>query len=337
MNPFKKIIQASCSILPAGLLTKTSGINVLLPYHHVVSDEDLPHIQELYRYKNRKQFINDLEWLLKKFKPIHPNDLAETIFNDKPRAKKSFLFSFDDGFREVYDIIAPILIEKGVPAIFFINPAFIDNKELFYRCKLSLVLSKIKTHNQLRKAVSRYLECEHLNYKYLKNRVLQIQYPDRSRADELGRIAEIDFENFLLNRQPFLTSEQIKELKEHGFAFGGHGIDHPDYKFLNINEQYHQTIASIEFINQPKANRFDYFAFPHEDCEVEQEFFDRMNRADRPVLFFGLQNQRPENQNHILHRFNAERPREKMQALVKTILTYNSFLRLVNRQNITRK
>jgi peptidoglycan/xylan/chitin deacetylase (PgdA/CDA1 family) len=334
MNPFKKIIQNFCSVLPAGVLTKLSGIRLLLPYHHVVSDEHLDHIKELYSYKNRKEFIKDLDWLLKRFKPVHPDELSERIFNQKPFEKKSFLLSFDDGFREVHDVIAPILFEKGVPAIFFINPAFIDNKELFYRAKLSLVLNKIKFEKQLSNKISQSIGHKYSNYQNMRKAVLQINYPNRFMADQLGKIAEIDFENFLRNHQPFLTSEQIKKVQKQGFVFGGHSIDHPDYKFLTVGEQCSQTITSAKFAGQFGQNRFNYFAFPHEDFEVKQEFFNQINF---PILFFGLQNQRPEKQNQVLHRFNAERPAEHIQSLTKTVLSYNFLLRLLNRQKIVRK
>ena len=36
--------------------------------------------------------------------------------------------TFDDGFRELHDVVAPILLRKGIPATFFVNSAFIDNK-----------------------------------------------------------------------------------------------------------------------------------------------------------------------------------------------------------------
>jgi peptidoglycan/xylan/chitin deacetylase (PgdA/CDA1 family) len=337
MNLFKKIIQTSCSVLPTNLLVQLSGLPVLLPYHHVVSDENLPHIKELYPYKSRKEFINDLDWLLKRFKAIHPNELAESIFHQKPIEKKSFLLSFDDGFREVYDVIAPILIEKGVPAIFFINSAFIDNKELFYRCKLSLVLTKVKTDKSLAEKVCQHINHNYSGYNSLRNEVLKINYPNQYIADELGQIAETDFEDFLSKQKPFLTTEQITCLLSQNFVFGGHSADHPDYKLLSIDEQCNQTINSIKHISQFQQDAFHYFAFPHEDKYIKQEFFARMHETDPNCLFFGLQNQRKENQNLILHRFNAERPSERMSAIIKTVLMYNSILRMVNRQNIVRK
>jgi len=337
MNPFKEIAQSVGSLLPVGLLTKTSQIDLLLPYHHVVSDEYLPHINEIYFNKNKKEFIKDLDWILKHFNAVHPDQVADFVLYQKILPEKSFLLSFDDGYREVCDIIAPILIEKGVPAIFFINPEFVDNKNLFYRCKLSLILNKIKFDDSLANSVKKYLNHEHGSYDDLRRAILRINYRDQYKANELGKIVEVDFSEFLRKQQPFLTSAQIGKLTTQGFVFGGHSMDHPHYKFLDPDKQYRQTVESINFIDRFQRSTFHYFAFPHEDRHVSQEFFTKMKESHLKCLLFGVQNQRPEKANFILHRFNAERPGKNIAGMAKSILFYNSLLRLVNRQQPVRK
>jgi len=143
-NIGKQFFYAASSILPLSFLKKTSQVSTLLPYHHTVSDRELLHIKHLYAFKSISQFKSDLDYLLKNFVPISPEQLVEKVNRDEQKRDNTFLLTFDDGLRECEEIIAPILKEKGVPAIFFINPAFIDNKELFYRFKISLVIEKNK-------------------------------------------------------------------------------------------------------------------------------------------------------------------------------------------------
>src|SRR5687768_11071814 len=140
MNLLKKIYYGCTDLVPLQLLTRSSPVTSLFPYHHVVSDERLPHIIHLYPYKNVKQFSTDIDFLLKYFEAISPADLISFINTHHKLPEKKFLLTFDDGFKEVSEVIAPILKRKGIPAIFFINPAFIDNKEMFYRNKISLIL-----------------------------------------------------------------------------------------------------------------------------------------------------------------------------------------------------
>src|SRR5215467_14326014 len=143
MSLFKKTYYYSTSILPIELLKKMNSGNVLLPYHHLVSDEKVKHVYHLYPYKGSTEFIADLDYLLTNFRPINPYELIKAIRNNESLPSGGFLLSFDDGLREVYDIVADILYKKGVPALFFLNPSFLNNKELFYRNKLSLVIDEL--------------------------------------------------------------------------------------------------------------------------------------------------------------------------------------------------
>ena len=79
-------------------------------------------------------------WSVIKYKPITTFELKKFITENSALPKNAFLLSFDDGLKEVFTTIAPILLKKGVPASFFINPCFIDNNELFYRYKISLLI-----------------------------------------------------------------------------------------------------------------------------------------------------------------------------------------------------
>ncbi|MBL0307732.1 MAG: polysaccharide deacetylase family protein [Chitinophagaceae bacterium] len=143
MKLSKKIYYAACALLPLPLLKQVASPGTIFPYHHLISDKEVLHVKHLYSYKNIRQFGNDLDYLLKQFNPISVEELVNCINSCSPLPKNSFLLTFDDGFREVYDFVAPVLSAKGVPAIFFINPAFLDNRELFYRCKISLIIEEI--------------------------------------------------------------------------------------------------------------------------------------------------------------------------------------------------
>jgi len=127
------------SKIPVSVLGKLTRTNLIIPYYHLVSNEDVLHVKHLYSYKNVNQFINDLDFIIKNYVPVTLNDVLDFIKNGRSFPRRSFLLTFDDGFREMYDVVAPILIRKGIPATFFINSGFIDNKELFYQHKASIL------------------------------------------------------------------------------------------------------------------------------------------------------------------------------------------------------
>ena len=126
------------------LLKGLAPKGTLLPYHHTVSSRFLPHIGHLYNYKNETQFCDDLDYMLRYYNAVSLDEVVDSISKTGRTPKNAFLLSFDDGYKEIYTTIAPILQKKGIPAVFFLNPSFIDNKSLFYRCKISLMIGEVK-------------------------------------------------------------------------------------------------------------------------------------------------------------------------------------------------
>ncbi len=120
MKLSKKIYYEACSLIPISLLKKWAAPSTLLPYHHLVSDQDVLHVKHLYPYKNIRQFKKDLDLLLKYYRPVGVDEIIKSVSDRKPLPQNAFLLSFDDGFKEVNDIVAPILLaQRGCPAIFF--------------------------------------------------------------------------------------------------------------------------------------------------------------------------------------------------------------------------
>ncbi len=321
MSPLKLLFYKSCSFLPMEYLQKISPATTLLPYHHTVSNGALPHVRHLYPYKNVQQFTQDLDTLLKYNKPISADDLNECVIQHKPFPKKTFLLSFDDGLREVHDIIAPILEAKGVPAVFFINPAFINNSQLFLRAKASVLIHELVNakNNELVNEYRNHFNLINASETELINILKSIRINDSTILDNLAVKTGYSFKDFLLKQQPYLTTAQLVSLKSRGFAIGGHSINHPYYEQLSLAEQLEQTIASCHYVQQQTAMKNQYFSFPFNDANLPQALFDELKNTGIN-LFFGLQNQKDEIENKMLHRFNAERSFVKFDSQLKGIL-----------------
>lgn len=348
MKRSKKLYYNASSFLPTQLLERMSGAGTLFPYHHLVSDEDVLHVRHLYPYKNIRQFRADLDHLLKHLRPVPVSDVAKAVLSGEPLPPRSFLLSFDDGFREVYDIIAPILLEKGVPAMFFVNPAFLDNRQLFYRCKISLVIEALnhkKVDDPLFAKCARMLEMgPSTSREGLNEGIREINNLNQHLLDRLGERLELSFDDYLRTVRPFMTVGQVKELSAKGFTIGAHSWDHPYYDLVPGEEQKRQTLESMQYVQQHFSPPHNLFSFPHTDAGLPQAFFDRFLNGDALVdgkppvdVFFGIQNQRLEPANRVLHRFNAERPLLSMAQQLNGVLLWIFAQKCMKKNHIRRK
>lgn len=261
-------------------LIKISDKKLLLPFYHAVCDEKLDHLQNLYTVRDVKTFKQDIDFILKYYKPIDPLELVSNIENKKQTQSNSVLFTFDDGLKEIYNIIVPILKRKGIPAVFFLNTAFVDNKDLFYRYKASLIIERIKFKNvsnaelnEIATILSVGSKSEKKIYKY----ILEIDYSKKSLLDKIAGLLGLDFKEFLKESQPYLTQFQLKDIIDKGFTLGAHSIDHPEYFKIPLQEQLYQTTKSIEWIDSTFKQKHKFFAFPFTDHQVSNRFFDHIN------------------------------------------------------------
>jgi peptidoglycan/xylan/chitin deacetylase (PgdA/CDA1 family) len=281
-------LPVMAQMLPLNGLIRVTGKRIIFPFYHLVSDEEVPHIKHLYKIRTSKEFIKDLDFLLKHYKPISIDDYLESLKNKNPLPDKCFLLSFDDGLREFHDVAAPILRQKGIPAVCFLNSAFIDNKDLFYRYKASLLIDRLPQARD-QEVIKNWFQKSGLPFTADYRGLLQVTYQNRHLLDDLAEKAGVDFDEFLLKQRPYLDSAQISSLIREGFAFGSHSIDHPEYRFLEEAEQIRQTTESLRIIKGTFGIKERLFCFPFTDSGVRRSFFDQVFNPLHPIadLTFG--------------------------------------------------
>jgi len=269
------------SIFPVNFLIKITKQNLILPCYHIISDDYRAHITNLYKYKNVKSFRSDLDFLLRYYKPVDLSGLIEMIKNNAKPDSKLFFLSFDDGLREFYDVISPILLEKGIPATCFLNSAFIDNKDIFFRYKASILiefLNKANRKSEEWKIIKNWFSDNHMSIENYKPELLKIKYDNKSRLDELANVLDYNFKDYLEREKPYLTTQQINELINKGFTFGAHSVDHPEYRYIPYSDQVKQTKESVEMITGKFKLNYRAFAFPFTDFGLSRKFFQEINR-----------------------------------------------------------
>src|SRR3974377_1549916 len=91
-------IPALLSKLSEAVLFALGRVSPLIPYYHAVSDDQPAHFKHIYRVRSVSQFKQDLEVLLKRYRPISLQDLLQSLDNAREPQAPTCLFTFDDGF-----------------------------------------------------------------------------------------------------------------------------------------------------------------------------------------------------------------------------------------------
>ncbi|WP_223601277.1 polysaccharide deacetylase family protein [Chryseobacterium sp. GVT01B] len=314
---------------------KSFPLDYCLPLYHSVSDRELPHIKHVIRYKNTKQFEEDLDHLAKNFQFVDWQEFKEfTSGNFKPK-KKIALLTFDDGFREFYDVAAPILERKGIYACNFVNPAFIDNKDMMFRCKASLLVDAVERNKTIDPEIYFVLSLKNVDRHFLQKKILAINYQEKDTLDWLAEKLEVDFNAYSKEFKPYLSTEELKELTRKGFGISSHSWDHPKYGDLSLKEQMETTDKTFAYL---KENGFLYesFAFPFTDFEVQKDFFDELFKNEEIYCSFGCAGIKLDSVKKNFQRIPMEMG-ESGEQILKKEMAYFKLKRLINKNTILRK
>lgn len=326
------------SLIDLDFFVKLSKQGLVMPFYHTVSDEDLIHIKHLYPIISTKKFNEDIDFFQKKYRVITANYLIENKGSATLRQQKNYFLSFDDGLRQFNDVIAPILIEKGIPATFFVNSSFIDNKDMFYRLKISILIERI-LKSVLTKGQKSEIEIQLKNigiqYNYPKD-LLQITDKNKSYADLLAQVLDVDFNEYLKKNRPYLTSKEIEKLIQQGFNLGAHSVSHPYFPALTEEQQIEECINSLNYVKEKFGIKASLFSFPYTDFNVSLSFFEKTK--DDIDISFGTANLKLDSVNSNFQRIPMEIANNpKAESILKNEYLYFILKLLINKHVITRK
>jgi len=307
----------------------------IFPYYHLVRDNKVDHIEHLYPFKNCSQFKNDISILTSNYKTINPKDLLENDFNNN-----GFLFSFDDGLQEIYTVIYPILKRKKISAVFFINPNYVDNNEGLYKHYISIIIEHLKRNNfkkNLLDEIGKIFSFSYNSISDFKNKFKAIKFGERKKIDEVLIFLNIDIKDYLKTKTPYITKEQIQEMIDDGFYFGGHTMTHPPLNELSHEEQKTEIINSISWLKNNFGIDYSFFSFPFSDKTVSEKLFNELFEYDSNMIVFGNSGIKKDIDRRIIQRFSLENPSKQTEKRIVTENLYKYFNKILGKYYIKRK
>jgi len=323
------------------ILTKLTGQHFLFPFYHTISNTPLPHVDQVYHARSIARFTRDLDFLTRHFQPVGLEELRAFRNGERKPSKPCMFLTFDDGLSGIYHTVAPELLKRGIPAAFFINTDFMDNRDLFFRYKASLILDRLQHINYSPAVLELFQRRYHLaraGRQNIRDLVLGVNYQRRAELDEMAKLVDLDFATFLKVKKPYLTSTQISELAGTGFYIGAHSKDHPLFAELGEEEQIFQYRDSLTLVQQEFGLPYGLFSFPFTDDGVSASFFAALSREGMPPLdaTFGTAGLKMDPVDFHFQRVPMEMNRFPASLMVKGEYTYYLLKGLLGRSEITR-
>jgi peptidoglycan/xylan/chitin deacetylase (PgdA/CDA1 family) len=257
-------------------------------YHYVrpINDSIFPKIKGL----ELEDFKKQINFLVKNYSFLNINQILKKIYENKDIPTNSIILTFDDGFKDHYDYVFPVLKKLKIQGVFFPPGEPIDKKIVLDVHKIHHILANCNNHKELveiilkniKEAKKKFdLENPSDYYKRLAisnrfddgdiifiKRILQKELPEKLRneiTDELF-LKYVTGDEKEFSSKLYLSHEEIKEMVENGMEFGSHGYSH--YWLSNLNESKLdiELKKSEDFLRKFSKNSENWtFCYPYGD------------------------------------------------------------------------
>lgn len=319
------------------ILIAGSKQRILIPFYHAVTNTVPNFIGDLYAPRTIEDFEKDLDVLLEFYEPISLIDLISVVNSGMKTSKNYFHLTFDDGLANFYDVVAPILIKRNISATVFLNTNFVDNKELFFRYKVSLLLRNYnKSNDSLKEKYHQFIYKNTGKNISVSDFLLGVNFSNKEFLDDLASELNISFNDFLATEKPYLTKIQIHKLIEQGFSFGAHSANHPLYSLLDVDIQFIQTTESVNWVTNQFNLNYKAFSFPFNDIGVSTNFYKLMKMENTLDISFGTSGIKRDNVENNLQRISFEEAGKRAKLfLLKAYIKY--FLKIPMGRSIMKR
>lgn len=246
-----------------------------------------------------------LKFLTRYYNPVSLQDvLADPDGRDLP--PRPVLVTFDDGYASVMEWAVPLCSKFGVPAILFLNGAFIDNQRLAPDNLVCYAANELgmETINAAARVVR---GADGLKLKSLAE-VFSHFFPSISLSERkifleaLTHLGGINERQFAQEAALYLTCQQLCELASLDFEFGNHTYTHVRCRFLtpeNFGDEVDKNKVELEAMTERKVRSF---SVPYgSSADLTREMVSLLELSGHQAVFFSesVANRRGANMFHL--------------------------------------
>ena len=278
-HPLKKNTK---QILARGL--RWSGLNVLksmtsmqrltiLTYHRVLPVEEASSYPFQGMVVPRDVFEAQVAYLAKSYTVLNFKQAIEGL-RERKLPKNAVVVTFDDGYRDNYEIAFPILKKYQIPAIFFVVTGAVDQSVRIWWDEVAEAMKYLSLRSSLsREEMAKFPEWVNnqvtklsngFSYQYVANELVHAlnNVALEERQGIRNSLLELVNGNMSSIQEMMLTWDQIKVMHHSGMSFGAHSHTHAFLDELNEADAQWEIQECVDSLERMLHTPVRFFAYP---------------------------------------------------------------------------
>ena len=258
-------------------------------YHYVrpIKESPYPEIKGL----EVDGFLRQLEFFKKSFHFVTAEEVLDCIYDEQPLPQNSVWLTFDDGFKDHFQHVFPILQKFEIQGAFFPPAKPIEENVVLDVHKIHFILASVANKQKIVDEIFSLIKKNQKQYdleepeKYFEKlaianrfdskevifikRILQRDLPKQVKkifTDDLFKKFVTQDEEFF-SKNLYLSFDVINEMKENGMFFSSHSYSHEWLSYLSNEDLFDEIHKSIKFLKKIHQNsNYMIMCYPYGNC-----------------------------------------------------------------------
>lgn len=235
----------------------------LLMYHRVLSDAECRDYPFASLALPLSLFEAQLDWLAANAQVVLVSD---ALSGRAPRtgSKPQVCLTFDDGYVDNFELVAPALEDRGLRGTFYITAGAVEARQPLWYDRAAEVWTLLGPDGIRRKLESRML-ADDLALETRESWVHSLKLIPNARRQSIMDAFEGDGESDCL----LMTPEEVERLALAGHEIGSHTLSHPILTTMSAQERKNEIEAARGLLRAWTRQEVSGFCYPNGDCDEE--------------------------------------------------------------------
>jgi peptidoglycan/xylan/chitin deacetylase (PgdA/CDA1 family) len=261
-------------------------------YHYVrrLDTSRYPRIKAL----DTDRFVGQVRWARRHHTIVAMEQVLAALDGDAELPPEPLLLTFDDGYRDHYDTVFPVLDDLGVQGSFFPVADAVDRRVVLAANKIHLILASVDDPGVVARSVTQWLDAHRDRYglatsdRYVAaharpsrfddaetvfvKRLLQHVLPERARADVLDHLFArfVGVSEATLAEELYASLAQLRTMHRHGMHVGAHGVRHAWLSKITADDKAAEIDGSLALLERIGVAAGSWtMAYPYGDHDPE--------------------------------------------------------------------
>jgi len=256
----------------AAPFTGLRGSFVVLMYHRI-----LPVRDPLQPSVSFEDFASDMDFISRNFTPVSLSSLTGSL------PKRAVAITIDDGYREIYDFVYPLIKERGVPVTAFIVSDFAGTDRVLWTTELAEMVGTADSHS----VELETMDGEMFTLGSIEERRACIDSIKRFIKPAPPRVGDsvMDEVRAKLGRRSggkraMLSWEEIGEMSGSCMEFGSHTRSHAIVSRVDRKRAWNEIAGSKEVMESRLGRNVASFCYPNgQEGDFDDETIAMVRKA----------------------------------------------------------